>query len=242
MNWLIGVSSAVALLVVVACAFILRLRLELRKLSPLPSGRILDNVYAVRDGHMNFYLIQRGDRYIAIDAGQNLSGVERELIRMNIDKNKVIAVFLTHTDRDHAGALRLFGEAKVYISGPEEALLNGKTHRFFIFGNKIAGPYEKIEDDVEMRFGDISIRSILTPGHTPGSTCYLVNEGLLFTGDSLSLKSGRVDVFNPFFNMDTATQKKSLNRIAILQGVKCLFTAHYGFTDDFRKAFEKWNR
>ena len=45
---------------------------------------------------------------------------------------------------------------------------------------------DTIEDDEVIRVGDLRIRCIHTPGHTPGSTSFLI-EGtpLLLTGDTL---------------------------------------------------------
>jgi hydroxyacylglutathione hydrolase len=241
-SWLIGFGSVVALLIVVACVYLMKMRSELRKMAPLPTGQIVDNIYAIRDGYVNFYLVQDRDQYIAIDAGKNAHRVGEELNKLNIDKSKVVAVLLTHTDRDHVGGLELFEKAKVHISEAEEALLNGTAHRVLIFGNKMSGRYEKIADNTTINFGDISVRSVLTPGHTLGSTCYVVNTKFLFTGDTLSLRNGYADIFSRLFNMDTPSQVESLKRISNLPGVRYLFTAHHGFTSHYTTAFGKWNR
>jgi hydroxyacylglutathione hydrolase len=239
MYWLIGSFAAVALLAAIACKYLLKMRSELYRMAPLPTGEVVHTVTAIRDGYVNLYLIQDGDRYVAIDAGKNRHTVEEELRRMRIDGAKVMAVLLTHTDRDHVGALSLFRTATVYVPEPEEALLNGTVHRVLIFGNRVSGPYEKIGDNAEMKFGNIRVRSIVTPGHTPGSTCYMVNDKFLFTGDSLSLKNGLAGPFSRFFNMDTRIQMRSLEKISRLPGVEYLFTAHHGFTDNYAKAFER---
>jgi glyoxylase-like metal-dependent hydrolase (beta-lactamase superfamily II) len=43
-----------------------------------------------------------------------------------------------------------------------------------------------LTDDEQLRVGDLRIRTLSTPGHTPGSICFAI-EGtpLLFTGDTL---------------------------------------------------------
>jgi|SRR5579871_1792714 len=43
-----------------------------------------------------------------------------------------------------------------------------------------------LEDDTELAVGRLRLRTILTPGHTPGSICFLVEGSpLLFSGDTL---------------------------------------------------------
>jgi hydroxyacylglutathione hydrolase len=240
MYWLIGSGTVVAILLVVIAMYLLRIRTEIRKLSPIPSGEVVDNIFAIRDGHVNLFLLKDGDRYVAIDAGQHVEILQQELQKVGINTNAVAAVLLTHTDRDHVGGLGLFRDAKAYVPKAEEALLDGTTHRLLIFGNKIAGPYETIGSSEEMIFGAIRVLPILTPGHTPGSTCYLVNGKFLFTGDTMSLKGGRADIFSRLFNMDTPRQAESFKDIARLAGVKYVFTAHHGFTDNYDAVFEKW--
>jgi glyoxylase-like metal-dependent hydrolase (beta-lactamase superfamily II) len=45
---------------------------------------------------------------------------------------------------------------------------------------------EVIEDDSVIQIGDIRLHTILTPGHTPGSMCFLVEGSpVLFSGDTL---------------------------------------------------------
>jgi glyoxylase-like metal-dependent hydrolase (beta-lactamase superfamily II) len=45
---------------------------------------------------------------------------------------------------------------------------------------------EIVEDDAVIPVGELRLRTIHTPGHTPGSTCFLVEgKPLLFSGDTL---------------------------------------------------------
>ncbi len=43
---------------------------------------------------------------------------------------------------------------------------------------------EPVTDGEEISVGGRTVKAIYTPGHTPGSTCYLVG-GYLFSGDTL---------------------------------------------------------
>jgi len=52
----------------------------------------------------------------------------------------------------------------------------------------------KVDADDVLKVGDIEIKFLHTPGHTPGSQCFLVN-GNLVSGDTLFVNScGRVDL------------------------------------------------
>lgn len=245
---LIGLSIGLLILLLVVSMFNIKsetdkikFNSETDKMTPLETQEIVEGVYSIKDSYVNLFLIKSGDKYIAIDAGNNLESVKQEMEKLNIDHQKVVAVFLTHSHADHVGALELFKNATIYISREEEQMINRQTSRFSIFKNKLNYDYELVEDNQIINISDLKIKGILTPGHTPGSMCYLINDKYLFTGDTMSLKSGNVDVFNDFFNMDTKTQRKSLKKLTGFPEVKYIFTAHYGFTDNYKKALKNWN-
>lgn len=239
---LIGLGIVVALLALLAGGFVCKMKGEFGKMSPLPTKNIVAGIYAVNDVYVNMYFIKGKDGYVAVDAGNDEAAIAREMKKLGVDGEKVRAVFLTHTDIDHVAALKLFKNAKIYISDAEEQMINGKTVRMFGSRNKIAVAYVTFRDGQVITVGDIKVQCIATPGHTPGASCFVVNEKYIFTGDTLSLKGGAVEQFNELFNMDTATQKNSWMKIKNLPGVKYVFTAHYGYTDNYAKAFGKLNK
>lgn len=53
-----------------------------------------------------------------------------------------------------------------------------------------------LEDEEPLRFGKGALRVLHTPGHTPGSCCFLLEEGgLVFSGDTLfAMGIGRTDM------------------------------------------------
>jgi hydroxyacylglutathione hydrolase len=214
---------------------------ELAKFHSLNTGHPFDCIYAINDGFVNMYLIKKGDRYIAIDAGNNASSIQKGLQQLHINPAKVSALLLTHTDSDHVAGLKLFPHAKVYLSRPEEKMINGQVHRFFIFNNRIDTLYHLLDDHTSVMIGGFTVRTIIVPGHTVGSACYLIDDQYLFTGDTLSLHGGKADHFNDFFNMNTAEQIYSIQKIAHLDKIKYLITAHYGMTGNYQKAFQDWN-
>lgn len=217
--------------------YFFKMQSETSKMSPLATGEITSGVYAVKDGFVNVYLVKGHEGYIAFDAGNDMETVKKEMQKLSIDPSKVIAVFLTHTDMDHVGALGLFTGAKIYISKDEEQMINGKTPRFAIIHNKKIPHYELLSDNQSVNIAGVDVRGIATPGHTPGSMCYVVNNAFLFTGDTMSLKDGKAALFNEFFNMDSKTEGKSIEKLAALQNIKYIFTAHYDSTDNAGRAF-----
>jgi len=97
-----------------------------------------------------------------------------------------------------------------------------------------------IDDEQTFNIGNITIKGILTEGHTFGSMCYQINGKYLFTGDALGLKDGKIVGFNDFFNVDTKTARKSMDKIVNLPDVEFLFSAHYGYSDDYKSAVKDW--
>lgn len=223
-------GAALGILFLLGGGLFVKFYIETRKMAPVETKEIAEGVYAIADDYVNLFVIKAGESYIAVDSGNNADHVQKELSRVNIDPKKVAAVFLTHSDADHTAGLGLFSNAVIYISKREEQMIDGRTTRLLIFKNKINHACEFLEDNQTINISGLSIKGIPTPGHTPGSMSYLIHDGLLFTGDSMSLKDGRVTAFNDFFNMDSKTQETSLKMLARVAGVKFIFTAHYGFT------------
>jgi glyoxylase-like metal-dependent hydrolase (beta-lactamase superfamily II) len=228
----------IALMILVLAWYLLKMHLETRKMSPSATQEITSSVYAIKDTNVNLFLIKGNDGYIAVDAGNSLELVRQEMQKLSIDPLKVVAVFLTHTDLDHVASLDLFTNAKIYISKAEEQMINGKTPRFFVINNKKIAHYELLDDNQTINVSGLKVRGIATPGHTPGAMSYVINDAYLFVGDTMSLKNGKADLFNEFFNMDSETERESIKKLAALQNLKYVFTAHYGFTDDAGKAFD----
>jgi glyoxylase-like metal-dependent hydrolase (beta-lactamase superfamily II) len=217
--------------------FILKMKSEMKKMKVTETKEIVHNVYAINDSFVNMFLVKDNDKYLAIDAGNDINVINAELKKLNIDTEKVSAVFLTHTDGDHVAALTLFKNARVYLSKDEEQMINGKTARMMKSHNKIdIKTYTLIGDQQTIIVGNLSIKGILTPGHTPGSMSYLINNKYLFVGDAFGLKNGRMIKPNKLYTMDMETAVKSFDKIRNLPNAKFIFTAHTGFSNDYKHA------
>jgi glyoxylase-like metal-dependent hydrolase (beta-lactamase superfamily II) len=86
----------------------------------------------------------------------------------------VRSVVETHGHWDHIQAVPALREAGLEISvAPEDA-------------GMLPAYDALLEDDATLGVGRLALRTLATPGHTPGSTCFaVVGKPLLFTGDTL---------------------------------------------------------
>ena len=146
----------------------------------------------------NTYLITRDDRTaIVVDPAQ-----PRVLEELQKRALIPVCVLLTHCHFDHVMGVEVLQAqgAKVYCSQEERTLVGTDADLFSLFGAPRT-PYtvdEAFADGEEKCLNGISVKMLLTPGHTSGSCCYLVTdetgERYLFTGDTLFHGSiGRTD-------------------------------------------------
>ncbi|MDR1558828.1 MAG: MBL fold metallo-hydrolase [Clostridiales bacterium] len=205
---------------------------------PVPTGRVTENILAVRTGSVSFFLYQKDGYIIALDAGFGKKVILRELFRLGIQPDSVSAVFLTHSDIDHAGGVSVFTNAFVYLSADEEQMIKRNTARKFgfIYNAALKRPYSLLRQDDEISVGSIKARAIETPGHTPGSMCYLIDGAFLFSGDAFNLIDGKAYPISKTYTMDQEEQIRSIRKLALLKGVETAFTAHRGFTGKFEDA------
>lgn len=103
------------------------------------------------------------------------------------EKLQLRAVLLTHAHPDHVNAVGYFTaldkDLPVHLHEADHFMLEAAPPAL-----KPAVAGEEIEA------GSLKFKVIHTPGHTPGSVCYLAG-GALFTGDTLFIgECGRVDL------------------------------------------------
>lgn len=121
-------------------------------------------------------------------------GGDSDYLISQIDKigAKVKYILLTHGHVDHVGGvvdLKRKYNVPFYIHKADEEMIMMGTE---VFGDlPVADGYIK-EGDI-ITFGNLKVKCIHTPGHTPGGVCFLI-EDKVFTGDTLFQGSiGRTD-------------------------------------------------
>jgi glyoxylase-like metal-dependent hydrolase (beta-lactamase superfamily II) len=212
-----------------------------------PTRWVTPQVACISNVMVNMFLFRKGDDIIAIDAGFNEGMVRRGLKKLGVDPLSVSKVFLTHSDYDHAACVHVFANAVLHMGTAESVLVEKKAERFKKrFNEPLSRIYQPVADGERIASGGITVQAFATPGHTTGSTSWLVDGACLFVGDALTLSFGRVHIMPSFINMDTAEHRKTIRALAKktkhrpLSGVKWLFTAHSGYTARPLKALEHW--
>lgn len=238
---LLKMAGLIILIVIILFGFAAyKFHSETKNMTSIYTQKVSDSIYAINDTFVNMFIVKDKNGLIAVDAGNDKKNIVKEFAKLKLDPDDVKAVFLTHTDADHVAALSLFKNAKVYISVPEEDLLTGKQKRFHFLKNSLDVPYSVLKDGSIIKIGLTEVKIIVVPGHTTGSAAYVINGKNIFTGDTLLLKNGHVGLFNDFFNMDSAREAESISSLKKLTGIESIYTAHYGMSDNFKKAFENW--
>ena len=82
----------------------------------LDTGPVAERLAVVRDGMVNFYVVEAPDGLVCVDAGWRASAVARGFAKLGLAESDVVAVFLTHMHWDHARGCRAFPRAAT--SGP----------------------------------------------------------------------------------------------------------------------------
>lgn len=178
-------------------------------------GALMENCYIVwKDG--------RSDALI-VDPGADAQAIRAALAE---EKKTAAAVLLTHGHFDHTGALCAFEGLPIYISGDDDFMLNDpKTNVGGRFGDLAPRPAATafVADGDRLSLAGMDISVLHTPGHTPGGVCYLFDDELLLTGDTLFRGAyGRVD--HP--GGDFPTLLRSLKRLLRLPKDYPIYPGH----------------
>jgi glyoxylase-like metal-dependent hydrolase (beta-lactamase superfamily II)/rhodanese-related sulfurtransferase len=146
---------------------------------PVPgSGTRVIQVRRTGKGCLSYVIISGGEAAV-IDAALD---PEVYLNLANEHGWTITSVLETHVHADHISRSRSLAD----LSGTTVQLPDQ---------DRVSYPFEPVRDADTLEIGAARLVAMRTPGHTPESTCYLLDDKALFTGDTLFLEGvGRPDL------------------------------------------------
>lgn len=151
---------------------------------------------------VNCYLLMDEDnkKGVILDPGTATEELRRAVTE-TFSGIEWVGILLTHGHFDHIDGVQTMHEltgAPVMIHKGDGGMLgDNRKNLAEIFGCTCNFcQWDRLLEEETLEIGDLRLRVLSTPGHSPGSVCYLLeNEGVMFSGDTLFENSiGRTDM------------------------------------------------
>ena len=155
-------------------------QLEPVKIGDLKNGGTLYQFVRIGKGCLS-YVVETNGEAAVIDAAR-MTGPYETFAQEH--SAKITHVLDTHLHADHISGGRKLAEkfGAQYHLPPEDA-------------DEVVFGYEPVEDGTAVQVGDVKIEAFYSPGHTIGSTSFIIDDEYLLTGDILFIDSiGRPDL------------------------------------------------
>ena len=177
----------------------------------------------------NCYLVEDGGEALIVDPSAAASAILR---RLREDGCTPVGILLTHGHFDHIMSVDTLRQSepglKVSIHEADTPMLTDPDKNGFAFFFRQDRAWNAA--DVLLRHGDTvtvggsALTVVHTPGHSPGSSCFLcAEEKVMFTGDTLfSDNIGRCDLWGGSY----ATIRQSLKSLRNYDGSITIYPGH----------------
>lgn len=207
-------------------------------------SEIVPNVHAIQLQRVKAHAIIEGDSVSLIDTGYagSLRKLSMALAGLGRTVERIRRVICTHGHPDHAGGARALADLGIEVLihpadaanmdvGLRDAIRKPARGRFFAAITPSLATFTPLRDgDILPVLGGLEV--IHTPGHTPGSVClYARQRGVLFVGDVLQRRFGRVSSASGLYSDDPAAARSSLQRLAALDVTTVVFSHYAPLTD-----------
>ncbi|MBK6722692.1 MAG: subclass B3 metallo-beta-lactamase [Acidobacteria bacterium] len=151
---------------------------------PVEPFCIIGNVYYVGASEVTSFLITTSKGHILIDSGyaETVPQIKQNLDKLGFKLSDVKYLLNTQAHYDHAAGLaelKRLTKAKMVASVGDKRGLEEGDKNDFAWGDKYAFEPVKVDrtiaDGGVVSLGGVTLKAVLTPGHTPGSTMWLLN-------------------------------------------------------------------
>jgi hydroxyacylglutathione hydrolase len=183
---------------------------------PAAPEAVKPGLVAVSAAGMYVYAARAGSKVILFDAGGDPGAqpVDAALGALGAHRGDVTDLFLTHGHGDHTAGAGALAGAKVHLGAADVALAEGKAAPAALVAkllSKVLSPPPVTASAPITGAGvqtiDVGdgkqVKAFPVPGHTPGSYAFLY-DGVLFVGDAMVFKQGRLDRGPGFLDDDKA--------------------------------------
>lgn len=182
----------------------------------------------------NVYLFEKNNKCFMVDCGGSVQDTKRRLASFGIWPDFLL---LTHGHIDHISSLSLFenSDTQIIIHSADQHYLCDPSFNLStaILGQAVT--FDLLCANEEIDLSQYGIEIIHTPGHSPGSVCYRV-EDVLFSGDTLFCQG----IGNTSFpGGDALTEMNSVRQLLEINDNLTVYPGHGPSTTIFkeRKSF-----
>ena len=180
-------------------------------------GAIDTNCYILVDKYKTCWLI---------DPGNDADKIIKKLNSLQAKPSKIL---LTHGHFDHIEAVsrlkQIYSEIIVYMHVSDKPFItNNSIWESYLGRPLISASYDQaISDGDIVEEGELRSKVIYTPGHSPGSVCYLIGTDL-FSGDTVFAYGGigRTDLWSS----SASEMRMSLKKIFSLEEDYNIYPGH----------------
>lgn len=150
---------------------------------PVEPFRIIGNIYYIGATEVSSFLITTPEGHILLDSGfaETVPLIQTNLQKLGFKIGDVKILINSHAHYDHAGGLADLKEltgAKLMTSEADAALLANGGKGDFQWGDSLSYKPVKVDrvlkDNDKVELGGITLTARLTPGHTKGSTTWVM--------------------------------------------------------------------